>query len=334
VSTAEATTGAATWQDPAWRTAALDWAVERLAERGMPLTGTAEQPHVRAWSTAFRLPVAGGAVWVKSVGPGSAQEPALVGALGRWVPDRVLAPLAVHRELRLILLPDGGDTMRAAGRSASPEAWAVMLADYARLQLELIAHAEDMVGLGVPDLRPERLPALAAGLLDDDAALLIGHADGLAPEVRDRLRADLAHYAQLCRRLAESGIPATLQHDDLHDANVFVGDGRHRFFDWGDACVGHPFLSLLVPLRIAAGALGVPDGTPCWPTCGTPTSSPGRRTAAGTCSASSATSPWLWLRCPGRSPGSGSWTACTRWSGSSGRTPCRGGSPSTSSAAA
>jgi hypothetical protein len=57
-------------------------------------------------------------------------------------------------------------------------------------------------------------------------------------------------------------VPATLQHDDLQDANVFVADGRHRFFDRGDACVSHPFLSLLVALRMAAGALDVPAGDP------------------------------------------------------------------------
>ena len=56
------------------------------------------------------------------------------------------------------------------------------------------------------------------------------------------------------------GVTGSLQHDDLHDANVFVADGRHRFFDWGDASVAHPFLSLLVPLRVAADALGVPNG--------------------------------------------------------------------------
>ncbi len=42
--------------------------------------------------------------------------------------------------------------------------------------------------------------------------------------------------------------PETIQHDDLHDAQVFVRDGRYRFLDWGDACVSHPFFSLAVTL--------------------------------------------------------------------------------------
>ena len=260
MSTDAATTGVATWRDPVWRDAALEWASDRLAERGEALVGEPEQPHVRAWSTAFRLPVRGGAVWLKSVGPGSAQEPALVGALGEWAPEHVLVPLAVHRERRLMLLPDGGATLRETGGASSVEAWEAMLRDYAQVQVELAPRADEMVGLGVPDTRPARLPELAAELLDDDDAVMLDHPDGLSSEQRDRLVAELGHYGELCERLADSGIPASVQHDDLHDANVFVGDGRHRFFDWGDASVAHPFLSLLVPLRVAARALEVPSG--------------------------------------------------------------------------
>jgi hypothetical protein len=117
-----------------------------------------------------------------------------------------------------------------------------------------------MVSLGVPDARLERLPGLVSDLLDDDEALLVGHPEGLVEGCRERVRADLDRVADVCRRLADAGLPATLQHDDLHDANVFVDDGRHRFFDWGDAVVSHPFVSLLIPLRVAAQALRVPNG--------------------------------------------------------------------------
>jgi hypothetical protein len=253
-------TGVATWQDPAWRTAALDWAVQELGRRGLALTGDPEQPHVRAWSTAFRLAVDGGAVWLKSVGPGSAHEPVLAAVLGEWVPEHVLGPLAVDPGRRLMLLPDGGVTLRATGAAGSVAAWEAMLGDYAQLQLDLTPHADEMVGLGVPDARPVVLPELVRDLLDDDESLLIGGSGGLPPGLHRRIRADLGRYAEACRRLADSGIPSTLQHDDLHDANVFVADGRYRFFDWGDAVVSHPFVSLLVPLRAAQRALEVPNG--------------------------------------------------------------------------
>ena len=255
------TTGIATWRDPRWRTGALEWATGQLALAGLETDGEPEQPHVRTWSTAFRLPLrGGGAAWLKSVGPGSAQEPVLAGALGAWVPEHVLVPLAVEPARRLLLLPDGGRTLRASG--AGLPSWEAMLQAYARLQFEVVPHAGALLALGVPDTRPERLPDLVDDLLADDGAQLVGRPGGLDPDVRRRLTAGRDDVARACLDLARGGVPATVQHDDLHDGNVFVTDGGYRFFDWGDATVSHPFLSLLVALRMAAGALGLPAGDP------------------------------------------------------------------------
>ncbi len=258
-----ALTGAATWQDPGWREAALAWARDRLADHGRAPAGRAEQVHVRPWSTAIRIPTADGAdVWLKSVGAGSAQEPLLAGALGRWAPRQVLVPLGVDPGRRLLLLPDGGPTLRETGGGRIVEAWEALLTNYARLQVQLGAHAEEMVALGVPDNRPHRLPGLVGALLDADDAMLAGRPDGIDPAVRERLIGSLDGYADLCRTLAAGPVPSSLQHDDLHDANVFVVGNGHRFFDWGDASVAHPFLSLLIPLRMAASALELPPGHP------------------------------------------------------------------------
>ncbi|CAA9213868.1 MAG: hypothetical protein AVDCRST_MAG52-245 [uncultured Blastococcus sp.] len=255
------TSGVATWRDPRWRAGALEWAVGELARAGLELDGEPEQPHVRVWSTAFRLPLRGGTVaWLKCVGPGSAQEPVLAGALGGWVPDRVLVPLAVEPARRLLLLPDGGATLRASG--AGVAVWADVLRAYAGLQLDLVPHAAAMLGLGVPDTRPAHLPGQVDDLVADDEAQLTGRPGGLEPAVRRRLVADRDAVVRACRELADGGLPATVQHDDLHDANVFVSGGRYRFFDWGDASLSHPFLSLLVALRMAGRALELPDGDP------------------------------------------------------------------------
>jgi hypothetical protein len=257
-----ALTGTATWTDAAWRAAALAWAQGELGRLGLAMRGDPEQPHVMPWSTVLRLDVDGAPVWLKAVGPGSSQEAPLSVALAEWVPDRVLAPLAVHPGRRLSLLPDGGPTLRESGRSAAPEAWEAMLAEYGQLQLDLAPHVHEMVALGVPDARPERLPGLVAELVADDDAMLLGRPSGMTTAVRERITAELGTYAECCRRLAGSGVPASLQHDDLHDGNVFVGADGHRFFDWGDATVSHPFLSLLVSLRMAARALDVEPGDP------------------------------------------------------------------------
>ncbi len=61
--------------------------------------------------------------------------------------------------------------------------------------------------------------------------------------------------------LAGSGIASTLQHDDLHGGNIFVRGADLRFFDWGDACIAHPFGTLTTTLNSIGYRLGVePDG--------------------------------------------------------------------------
>jgi hypothetical protein len=105
-------------------------------------------------------------VWLKSVGAGSGHEARLSRALAGWVPGRVLDPIAVHADRRRSLLPDGGPTLRASGRSAAPEAWEAMLADYAQLQLDLAPHADEMVALGAPFLSLLVALRLAARALD------------------------------------------------------------------------------------------------------------------------------------------------------------------------
>ena len=62
----------------------------------------------------------------------------------------------------------------------------------------------------------------------------------------------------LCAELEAAGVPDTLQMDDLHDGNVFVDGDRLRVFDWGDASVVHPFVSLGMILATAAEGLALP----------------------------------------------------------------------------
>jgi len=61
-----------------------------------------------------------------------------------------------------------------------------------------------------------------------------------------RLRAFAPRFAELCAELAARGVSETIQHDDLHGANVYRRDGTLRILDWGDSCVSYPFLSFYV----------------------------------------------------------------------------------------
>ena len=102
-----------------------------------------------------------------------------------------------------------------------------------------------MLEAGVPDVR---LPAF----LHRVEALAVSH-----PE----LEPALPEVEALVAELEAAGIPESIQHDDLHDGQIFVRDGHYRVLDWGDSCVSHPFHSLTVTLRAGAWKLGLPPGS-------------------------------------------------------------------------
>ncbi|MFI6782176.1 aminoglycoside phosphotransferase family protein [Micromonospora sp. NPDC050276] len=237
------------WSSQQWQVRARSWVDAQLSRAGRRVTGLVE-PRLRPWSLVWRVPTDDGPVWFKANNPGTVHEAVLVASLAQLTPDRVLTPIAVDPTQGWSLLPDGGESLRdVLGRDPDLRHWERALPGYAALQLASASRADELIAQGVPDQRPEVLAGLFAGLLDDHESLLIGAEGGLSPETYERLRAEVPSYAQRCRRLADIGIPATVQHDDLHDGNVFAGEAGYRYFDWGDASVAHPFGTLLVTLR-------------------------------------------------------------------------------------
>jgi hypothetical protein len=248
------------WLDPAWQAEARGWIRAQLASLDIDVMGEITQPHVRPWSTVMRIPVSGSTVWFKANGGVTTYEPALLAALGELVPGSVLTPLAVDSGRGWSLSPDGGQLLRAAA-DRDLRHWERILPKYAELQRGLTPHADALIGLGVPDLRVEHMPQALARLLDEQASILDTPA-GMTWEQHTALRALAPRFADWCTELAGAGVAPTLQHDDLHDANVLVGaDHAYRFFDWGDAIVAQPFGTLLVTLRSIGHGFGLAPGS-------------------------------------------------------------------------
>ena len=203
--------------------------------RTIGLTGEPEQVSLRPWSTTARM----GTTWLKACGPGARYEAALLGSLLWWGAPAAVLPLAVDAAQGYVALPDGGTRLRSLGRGTEP--WPALLAEHADLQRRLQRHADDAVGLGVPDLRPDRLP--------DELEALLPRTE-LADDLRRGVEAVLPEVRERCTALAAGPVTATVQHDDLHDGNLLVDShGTTRVVDWGDCSVGHPFGVLLVTLR-------------------------------------------------------------------------------------
>ena len=231
------------WTDELWLETAHEWIHDRLAKLGRAVTGPIEQPHVRPWATAMRVPTDAGPVWFKANAPVLAHEAAVVSVIAGRRPDLVPELLAADLERGWMLMGDGGLRLREiVERERSLRRWLELLPLYAKLQIDLARHADELVGVGAPDRRLAVLASQYEELLDHGV-------EGLPQGELRRLRGLTARVGEMCDQLAGYGLPETIQHDDLHDGQVFVRDGRYLFFDWGDACVSHAFFTMAVTLE-------------------------------------------------------------------------------------
>jgi hypothetical protein len=247
----------ARWTDPRTIPEAHAWLREAAEGAGRTVVGVIEQPHVRPWSTVFRASTDRGDVYLKLCGPSQAYEPALTALLARTGGALVPRVIAIHPREPWMLLADGGKKIRdIASGTALLDIWEALLPRYAELQRAFLAREDALRSTGTPDHRLERVVGDLRGVVDDDRVFgVAGSTFGEAE--RDRLRALLPDIAARCAELASAGIGPTIQHDDLHDANVLSDGARTVIFDWGDASVTHPFLSLGVILAASAHRAGL-----------------------------------------------------------------------------
>lgn len=253
---------ASRWTDPALVAEAHAWMREMAARGGWRVTGEIAQPHVQPWSTVFRAATDRGDVFLKLCGPSQAHEPALTALLAPVARTLLPEVIVIHPTEPWMLLADGGIKLRdAVTGQALMDTWAALLPRYAELQRALLGHEDDLLATGTPDRRIAKLADQLGAVIDDERVLAPLSDDTLAP-THAGLRALLPQIASLADELASFGIGTTIDHDDLHDANVLVRDGNAVVFDWGDACVTHPFLSLWIVRRIVAHRLAMNESDP------------------------------------------------------------------------
>jgi hypothetical protein len=123
-----------------------------------------------------------------------------------------------------------------------------LLSRYAQLQQHSLDHIDTLLAMPLPDRRLERLPQLVQDLI------VTGDANGwFDSDLSTQVLATLPTLEQLCRNLSVSPYAAALDHGDLHAGNVLVEGDRLGICDWGDACITHPFCSLLPLVATAIG---------------------------------------------------------------------------------
>ena len=246
------------WHDPEWRVEIEAWGVDHLTQLGRPVVGPVEQPHIRAWSTAFTLPTAAGTVWLKAPIASLAHE---VATLELLAPRNGVMPRFItgDRPRGWMLIDDAGQRLREL-EPPQLERWEEAVSLYARLQLDAADIVDELVDGGVPDRRGALLAGQLNELLDDETVLKPPTDAALTDDEIARLRDAVAQIAADTSELGQLGVPSSIHHDDLHDGNVFLDGGACRIIDWGDACIAHPLLTIDLTLRVVEDVFGVaPD---------------------------------------------------------------------------
>jgi Phosphotransferase enzyme family len=222
------------WDEPGWLDGAIAWVDERV-ER----VGEVEVERMRPWSAIARVPTTDGVVWFKENSPANAFEPELTALLAQRRPDAL--PEVVARDGPRLVTRHVGPRLREVLDAGGAEpSWEEVLALYGEVQIELTPLVGDALAAGTPDERPSLLPELYEELVGRGGA-----------------------YDAVRRATDALGdaVPPTVVHQEAHDGNVFVRDGRPVFIDWAEASVSHPFLGTLLPLRSAAERAGFAPGS-------------------------------------------------------------------------
>jgi hypothetical protein len=251
-------TGIGVWGSDRWRAAAVAWLDERLAATGRSRTGEVTQPHLRPWATVLRAPTDRGPVWLKAPGPYTVFEIRLYDLLHGVAPQRILDPIAIDVERGWMILPDGGVPLGVrVGDDRLVDALVEVMPAYARLQRDLVPHVDELLTRGVPDMRPEVMPARFDEALRAAGDYVADRGTAADRATYERLGAARDTFAVWCARLAAAPGTPSLDHNDLHPRNIFGGP---RFYDWGDSAVAHPFTTMLVTLRSVRHQLGFTAG--------------------------------------------------------------------------
>lgn len=238
------------WVLPGWRGEVDRWLDAQLGARGLGPIVACEQVRTWALSCVLRVRTARGSYYLKALPPAYGPEVAITALLATHFPTVVPPVIAADRERGWLLLADSGPLMDDARLAL----WDAAVSQIAAMQRAAIPLVGDLLARGCQDQRLDALAAQAATLPGDPLVRAV-----LTDPEYAALGALVPRLIDRCAELATFGLPATLVHGDLHSGNIAQRGDRLTFFDWGDACVAHPFFVLFALLDARYFPAGATD---------------------------------------------------------------------------
>jgi hypothetical protein len=231
------------WTSPEWTREVDGWVGRRLAEQGRRVIGEPVTYRARFWSVVRCYPCAEGLVWFKETNPGHRFEAGLTAAIAHLAPHDVVVPTAVDRGRGWLLTNDHGRTLDHPDVADQATRCTVVHA-LARLQCALLGQLKVAEHPGLLVLPPGAAGDHVRTIALQWAALPPGHPLQAEPEKAERA----AHVLDRCTAAVSDTVPLDVEINDVYAANICAdrstGPLRLRFFDFGNALWGHPFVTL------------------------------------------------------------------------------------------
>ena len=235
------------WMRRGWFTTAQKWMADTLVAQGYELKAPPEQFKNFSLSALLRAETTSEVIYFKVANqfPLFCHEPKTTQTLGTLFPTYIPKPIAIHEERRWMLTPDFGHSLR--DENPNVETLERIVQTFANFQISTASMLDTLMESGCLDRRLNVLASQIDDLMADEACII-----GLDTNERTAWRATAPTLKALCVKLADFNIPDTLVHGDFHAGNITQQGEKTTFFDWTDACIGHPFFDLPIFINFDA----------------------------------------------------------------------------------
>jgi aminoglycoside phosphotransferase (APT) family kinase protein len=237
--------GRPAWFAHDWQGEADGWIDSRLPSLGLRRTGPSEIVKFWSLSAVLRIPVTASAehgaersLYFKAACQLFHAEAAVTAELARLAPKHVPDVLAIDPDRGWMLMnPLPGEPPARLSPEAAPTAGRML----AELHMITSDHIPCLVAAGAVDRTLQPTLAGLSMIINDSL-----ERDQLTDTERDLARQMEPWLAEQLTAVAESGLPYTITHGDLHPGNIAQHEDTLVIYDWTDAAVSFPTLDAVL----------------------------------------------------------------------------------------
>lgn len=224
---------------------ALQWAIQYLASYKKIEIVNHEIVAETAYSVVYKIETTQNIIYLKQTPEALFLEPKTLAFLHQQGCKNVPELIAENNELHCFLMSSCGDVSLRHLFNSQVDLKKINqgVFNFTSIQRLLENNVQQLITLGTPDWRLDKLPSLYYQLIQQDNLLI---EDGLTVEELDRLHQLYSTCIKLCDALSQYNIPETINHCDFHENNMLLDrkTGDISIIDWGETVISHPFFSL------------------------------------------------------------------------------------------